>query len=422
MGSGTSQVSDKHVQDMQDYCKNIDSRINILVIGDTGVGKSTLIRAYVKDPKIVTDSGMPVTEGISIHEIPGGNISFYDTRGFETGNYEKTTQAVLTKLDESAKSWTKSKQMHIIWYLISFNHTDITPSVNLIRQLRERLPVITVITRSVLEHSDCYERLKNALGENAPIIPVMARPMRMRTGDLLPISGVNELTKITIDNIMPALNIASLSSAKNWRSSARWLSSLVVAGAATGATAVGLIPFMISPVELTIMSVVDAGMLASIAAIYRIKLTKEVIKKLAELFLIFGGKSQGAKTITRCMVSTGAKVLPVIGSIPVLGDIISAAAGAAVTIATGTCFILAIEEILDDVFTRAGDDRAWPPKDITESLTQSVCSRIEGTSAECETQDEACTQDDVSSPSEDLTESPTAAIEGESAESQSQNV
>jgi len=61
-------------------------KLNIINIGKTGVGKSTIINAvFGKKEMAKTGIGTPVTQYSKPYSIPDSPITIYDTKGLETG-------------------------------------------------------------------------------------------------------------------------------------------------------------------------------------------------------------------------------------------------------------------------------------------------------------------------------------------------
>ena len=58
---------------------------NLLVVGKTGVGKSTLVNAMFGSDVAQTGIGEPVTRGLTHYALPDSVLGLYDAEGFETG-------------------------------------------------------------------------------------------------------------------------------------------------------------------------------------------------------------------------------------------------------------------------------------------------------------------------------------------------
>ena len=70
--------------------KEKTGRINILITGKTGVGKSTLINSMFQGNLAETGQGRPCTQGIKEITKEGVPISIFDTRGLEVKEYKET--------------------------------------------------------------------------------------------------------------------------------------------------------------------------------------------------------------------------------------------------------------------------------------------------------------------------------------------
>src|SRR5437588_436601 len=93
-------------------------RLNIIIIGDTGVGKSTLINAVFEGELAETGDGRSVTPEIT--EISKENIpvSVFDTRGFEKENYTKILNDIDNLIETKRKSNRPQEHIHIAWLCI----------------------------------------------------------------------------------------------------------------------------------------------------------------------------------------------------------------------------------------------------------------------------------------------------------------
>ena len=68
------------------------NKLNVMVLGKTGVGKSTLINSVFQEPIAQTGIGKPVTSRIKKYEKADYPLSIYDTPGLELGGENAYSQ------------------------------------------------------------------------------------------------------------------------------------------------------------------------------------------------------------------------------------------------------------------------------------------------------------------------------------------
>ena len=131
-------------------------RINVLVAGNTRVGKSTLVNAIFGEDVAAVSTGLPVTQTLTLHEAPNSPLNLWDSRGFEAGDGE-AVNAVEHKLAEMRSASETSAQIHVPWLCISSEAKRVEPVhlVFLRRMAERRIPTIVVWTQTYesLDHS-----------------------------------------------------------------------------------------------------------------------------------------------------------------------------------------------------------------------------------------------------------------------------
>ena len=130
-------------------------RGNVLVIGNSGVGKSTLINAVLGEKRAETGWGSKgTTDKLTIYESESISFRIIDTVGFEPsfirGN--KAINAVKRWSKDSAKEGNEDNKINVIWFCVEGTSSKLFPKAlkDLLRatSIWKSVPMIVVITKS----------------------------------------------------------------------------------------------------------------------------------------------------------------------------------------------------------------------------------------------------------------------------------
>ena len=143
------------------------SLFNILLIGPTGVGKSTLINSVLQLDKnsknrAKTGKGVPITLGephpYTSEKVEG--IRLWDSQGIDKSNYgiKQLIQSVTTLINNNANSGQPDNFIHCIWYCLSGHRFEEVERDSLIELMKiyhdETLPIIIVYTQCISDEDE----------------------------------------------------------------------------------------------------------------------------------------------------------------------------------------------------------------------------------------------------------------------------
>lgn len=353
-------------------------RGNVLVIGNSGVGKSTLINAVLGTGEEVAKTGRG-TAGTSDHlEIyESKNIPFrvIDTIGFEPNIFKarKAINAVKKWSKESAKEGKEDTQINVIWFCVEGTSGKLFPetikSLQRATSMWKTVPVIVAITKSysIPERKENIELVQHAFAEQKKyssnlrkIIPVVAQTYQLNDEAYAAPDGITELIEATNELIPEGIRAGKSDIAKFQLSRRRALAQGVIGVAATSAAVVGAVPIAFP--DAVILVPIETVEVNSIAKIYGIK-NDEKSKRFFNSIIEVGTVSVAAKTLISAL-----KVIPIAGSV------LNAITAGAIVIALGEGVVYIFEQIY--LGNRTVEDIDWVTKVLESKLTADIVDRV----------------------------------------------
>ncbi|MEA5469228.1 GTPase domain-containing protein [Spirulina sp. 06S082] len=169
-------------------------RCNVLVIGNTGVGKTSLIRTITQTRLSTRRTDVIPKKPYTPLNIP---IRLYDTPGLEREkNQVRQVKKDIFQLIKSKKKQEPKEQIHIVWFCINaFTTRESDIDIDWIEKLSKKIPVIMVITRSLSQEKSNFIRHLESNLENLKIrsvIPILAESQESNNGKINPF-GLDKL-------------------------------------------------------------------------------------------------------------------------------------------------------------------------------------------------------------------------------------
>jgi uncharacterized protein (DUF697 family)/GTP-binding protein EngB required for normal cell division len=325
---------------------------NILISGQTGVGKSTLINSVFRAPLAAEGVGKPVTKHVQRYQVEGVPVTIYDTPGIELGQSRKEVIREYKKTIKDSINRPIDEHVHIVWYCISAETQRIQDyDIEVIEALAADVPVLLVLTQCV--DDERAQALQDAIV--AEHLPIHGEPLRTLArerafaGHTIPPKGLEDLVERTHE-ILPEAVRRAFTNAQGVviRLKVRHARA-VVAAAGAAAGAVGAVPIPIS--DAVVLMPVQVGMLAGISAIFGVDVKRTRIAELVRALAKSGGTEWAGKALVQALL----KVAP--GT-----ELINAAVATAITVALGEAHIQLCRELLH----RQASDR---PMTETEMLS-----------------------------------------------------
>lgn len=333
--------------------KEFDEKGNVLVLGNSGVGKSTLINSVLGEDVAKTSYGTEgTTKELAIYENDEVPFRLIDTVGFEPSfvKEQRAINAVKKWSKERAEEGNKDSAVNVIWFCVEGTSSKLFEKTidTFIKatSIWKTVPVIAVITKSysMPERKQNIEMVEKAFSQkkrfanNMPdIIPVVAQIYELTTEAFAPPEGIAELIDLTNEKLPEGIRAGKHDLAAFKLKRRRALAhGTVVTGVAAG-TVVGLVKQLPKGVKANqILTATETAMIKAIAKVYDIP-NDQVFQDFLQKVLASGG-----------VAMIGQKVVQILKNIPPLKPamaVIDSAVAAVIVAGLGEMSVYAFEKV-----------------------------------------------------------------------------
>lgn len=182
----------------------------ILLLGKTGVGKSSFVNYFLGKDVAVTGIGKPVTQELKEFEIEhnGLYLNVTDSKGLEVENSEKIKEDIINNVVARNGNDNIFEWYHTIFYCISVTNARIENyELEFLKELKGKISqnIHIILTncddpeKAKAQINGMREKLNRELGENTHIYEVCSVEITKRGGRKVMPHGKEEIIKGVFD-------------------------------------------------------------------------------------------------------------------------------------------------------------------------------------------------------------------------------
>ncbi|HIW20923.1 MAG TPA: GTPase domain-containing protein [Candidatus Dorea intestinavium] len=354
-------------------------RGNVLVVGNSGVGKSTLINAVLGKDVAKTGWGTSgTTRELEIYESEELPFRIIDSIGFEPSliKAQKAVNTVKKWSKESAKEGKEDNQINLIWFCVDGTSRKLFPETikSMVRatSMWKNVPMVVVITKSYSEperreninlvHYAFLKQKRNTKNLQG-VLPVVAAPYIINEYAMASPFGITELIDLTNELMPQGIKAAQVDMSNFKLRRKRALAHGVVSALTVSGVVVGAVPvpfpdgLILQPIELA-----EVNTIAQIYEIHKKEETKVLINSIVEV---------GTVGIAARAALNALKVVP---GINLAASVMNAIIAGAFVAAIGEGTIYAFEQVY--LGKKSIEDIDWFKKIIESKISNDFIKKV----------------------------------------------
>ncbi|WP_101396938.1 GTP-binding DUF697 domain-containing protein [Bifidobacterium pseudolongum] len=353
---------------------------NVLVLGNSGVGKSTLINAVLGDDIAKTSFGTRgTTEELAIYGSPSVPFRVIDSIGFEPSPIKslRAIHAVRKWSRLSAQEGNENSRINVIWFCVDGTAAKLFPET--IRNFSNSIamwksvPIIAVITKSYsqADRARNIEMVRQAFrGQRVErnlraIVPVVAQTFVINETAFASPEGITDLIDATTRAMPEGMQGGARDLMQFKLTRKRVLAQgLIGASVAAGAT-VGAVPIPIA--DSLVLSPLELAELNGLARLYGIDKREDSKQFLDSIVQV------GAASVVAHSAISAIKAIP---GINIAASVLNAIVAASIIAALGEGAVLAFEQVYTG--QRSIRDIGWVQHLMAEQFGEGFLGKVSG--------------------------------------------
>ncbi|GAA9705191.1 hypothetical protein VN0012_04540 [Helicobacter pylori] len=345
-----------NVEKMHEVIKKEKPIMNILLMGATGVGKSSLINGLFG--KKIAKAGIekPVTQHLEKYVDEEKGLILWDTKGIEAGDYQNTMESLKKEMEDSFKTLNEKEAIDVAYLCVKETSSRVEEREKELLNLTKEwnIPTIVIFTNTQEKAGDAFvKEAQKIINEEWGFGGFVRAYVRVNSvayslrGVEVPIEGLKELVDETKKCLIDAkknkekhfllIQKANIQARKQAMIDE---SKTIIHVASVVAGSVGLIPIPFS--DALAIAPIQAGMIYKMNDAFGMKMKDSVAASLITGLLGFTAIGQTAKTIVANLI----KCIPGVGS--VVGAVISGATAVTITEGIGFAYLKVLEKCFND--------------------------------------------------------------------------